>query len=65
MALAFSIFFLHKKAGYYFMFFALLIGLARIMAGVHFPADILGGFVLGFAISFIFDVFFKNRKLIP
>lgn len=47
MALAFSIFFMHKKAGYWFIFFALLIGLARIIAGVHFPIDILGGFVLG------------------
>ena len=46
-ALAFSIFFINKKAGYIFMFFALLIGLARIVAGVHFPADILGGFILG------------------
>ena len=47
MALAFAIFFSHKKAGYIFMFFALLIGIARIVAGVHFPIDILGGFVLG------------------
>ncbi|MFZ2072087.1 MAG: phosphatase PAP2 family protein [Minisyncoccia bacterium] len=47
MALAFAIFFSHKKAGYVFMFFALLIGIARIAAGVHFPIDILGGFILG------------------
>ncbi len=51
--LAFAIFFHHKKAGYYFMFFALLIGLARIIAGVHFPIDILGGFVLGSAIAYL------------
>jgi len=56
MALAFSIFFSHKKVGYVFIFFALLIGIARIVAGVHFPIDILGGFVLGFAIAF----FLKN-----
>jgi len=56
MALAFSIFFYHKKAGYVFMFFALLIGLARIAAGVHFPLDILGGFILGALIAF----FLKN-----
>jgi len=55
-ALAFSIFFLHKKAGYVFMFFALLIGLARIIAGVHFPVDILGGFVLGAGVAY----FVKN-----
>jgi undecaprenyl-diphosphatase len=53
MALAMSIFFLHKKAGYFFMLFALLIGLARIIAGVHFPIDILGGFVLGGIISYL------------
>ena len=33
------------------MFFALIIGIARIMAGVHFPIDILGGFVLGSLIA--------------
>ena len=59
-ALAFSIFFLHKKAGYFFMFFALLIGLARIIAGVHFPIDILGGFILGGGISYLFAYFVKN-----
>jgi undecaprenyl-diphosphatase len=51
-ALAFSIFFIHKKAGYVFMFFALLIGIARVIAGVHFPSDILGGFVLGFIVAY-------------
>ena len=35
------------------MFFALLIGLARIMAGVHFPIDILGGFIIGSLIAFL------------
>lgn len=59
-ALAVSIFFLNKKAGYVFMFFALLIGLARIIAGVHFPIDILGGFVLGGIVSYSFAFFVKN-----
>ena len=53
IALAFSLFFLHKKAGYLFMFFALLIGLARIIAGVHFPIDILGGFMLGVFVAYL------------
>ena len=47
LALAVSIFFINKKTGALFMFFALIIGLARIMAGVHFPIDILAGFILG------------------
>lgn len=62
IALAVSIFLFQKKAGlpaqagYIFVFFALLIGIARIVAGVHFPVDILGGFILGFVIAF----FLKN-----
>ena len=60
MALAVSIFFYHKKAGYIFMLFALLIGIARIIGGVHFPIDILGGFILGGLISYLFAFFLKN-----
>lgn len=65
-ALAFSIFFLNKKtglsaqAGYVFMFFALLIGIARIIAGVHFPIDILGGFALGALVAYAVAYFLKN-----
>jgi membrane-associated phospholipid phosphatase len=53
MALAFALFFSHKKVGYVFMFIALLIGIARIIAGVHFPIDILGGFILGTGIAYL------------
>lgn len=56
MALSVLIFLLHKKAGYIFIFFTILIGIARIAAGVHFPIDILGGFILGGIIAY----FIKN-----
>ena len=51
-ALALALFFISQKIGYAFMFFALLIGLSRIIAGVHFPVDILGGFLLGFGVAY-------------
>ncbi len=51
-ALTFEIFLLHKKAGCIFLFFALLIALARIAAGVHFPADILAGIIFGFGVAY-------------
>ena len=57
MALAVSIFFLHKKAGYLFMVFALIIGIARIIAGVHFPLDILAGFILGSVIAYFVKMY--------
>ena len=65
MALAFALYFSHKKVGYIFIFLALLIGLARIIAGVHFPLDILGGFVLGILTAYLVKFFYKIIKKEP
>lgn len=59
-AIAFALYFLNKKVGYVFMFFAIIIGLARVTAGVHFPGDILGGFVLGGGVSYLVAYFLKK-----
>ncbi len=59
-ALAFSMFFSHRKSGIIFIIFATFIGVARVMAGVHFPIDILGGILLGFIVSLIIN--FINKK---
>ena len=52
-ALAISIYLIHKRAGYWFIALAVLIGLARVMAGVHFPVDILGGFLCGITVAYV------------
>jgi len=62
MALAFALFFSHKKAGYWFMFFALIVGIARIIAGVHFPIDILGGYILGILTAYFVKFLYKKIK---
>ncbi|KKQ08185.1 MAG: Bacitracin transport permease protein BCRC [Parcubacteria group bacterium GW2011_GWB1_36_5] len=51
-ALGVALFLTHKKAGYIFMFFAFIIGFSRVIAGIHFPIDILGGFVLGVIVAY-------------
>ena len=53
MALAVALYLSHKKAGYLFILFAFIIGIARIMAGVHFPIDILCGFILGGGVAYL------------
>lgn len=58
--LALVIYAKNKTVGYIFISSAILIGLARVIAGVHFPIDILGGFVIGFVISSVF-LFFSKR----
>ncbi len=51
-ALAMFIFFYHPRVGGFFMACAVIIGVARVAAGVHFPMDILGGFALGALIAY-------------
>ncbi len=51
-ALAVGLYFYHKKLGIFFGVCAIIIALARVIAGVHFPGDILAGFVLGGVISY-------------
>lgn len=61
MALAVSIFFHHKKIGSVFILITLLVGVARIVAGVHFPMDILAGFILGALVATVVE-FAKHGK---
>ncbi len=41
-----------KKAGWLYLISACGIGIARILANVHYPVDIFGGALLGIIISF-------------
>lgn len=60
MALAVAIYLYHKRAGYIFIFFTLIIGLARIAVGVHYPIDILAGFIIGIFIPILVKYFYKK-----
>ena len=54
-----------KKWGIVAVIAALAVGLARIVAGVHFPLDIAGGIAvaaLGVGISYIIASIFKPRR---
>lgn len=52
-ALGVALFMYHKRIGIFYLLGALIIGVSRIVAGVHFPFDILAGFVLGAVTSFV------------
>ena len=58
-ALAFAVsitIFLHdRKIGWYFLIGSLVVGLSRVLANVHYPADILGGAFLGTVTAVIVD----------
>lgn len=47
-AIAFSYYFYKSRLAPIFLFLMIWVGLARVLVGVHFPLDILGGIALGF-----------------
>ncbi len=62
--MALAVYFLlagHKKLGSFLLVSAVLIGLARVAAGVHWPSDILAGWAVGAIVSWmIFKLFSKK-----
>lgn len=52
-ALGTFLFFYHKRLGALYLFAALLIALSRVIAGIHWPLDILAGAVLGILGAFV------------
>lgn len=54
-ALAVTIFLHDKKIGWVYLICALLIGIFRIIANVHYPIDILGGALLGTLVAMVIE----------
>ena len=59
-ALAAGVFIYYRKWGILFYLFALAMGISRVIAGVHFPSDILGGAVIGIVSAYL--VFYITKK---
>jgi undecaprenyl-diphosphatase len=54
-ALAVTIWLHDRKIGSFFLVGAVLIGIARVLANVHYPIDIIGGAALGTFIAYLFE----------
>ncbi|MDP3725155.1 MAG: phosphatase PAP2 family protein [Nanoarchaeota archaeon] len=64
-ALSFFLLFFAKKAGVLFLFASLVVSLFRVVAGAHYPSDILGGMVLGALAAFIVFQLLPSRAIFP
>ena len=57
-AFSFAIYLYNKKWGFWFLVASVFMTVSRIIAGVHYPSDILGGMVLGILVAyFTFEYF--------
>jgi undecaprenyl-diphosphatase len=61
-AMAMAIYLYNKKWGIWFFTAAILMNISRIVAGVHYPSDILGGAVVGIAVGCLVVYFAKKWK---
>jgi undecaprenyl-diphosphatase len=61
-AIATLVFLYNKKTGIFFFVFALLISLARIFCGIHWPLDILAGAIIGILSGLLINKIWKILK---
>jgi undecaprenyl-diphosphatase len=60
-ALATAIYLCNKKWGFWFIIAAILMNISRIIAGVHYPSDILGGAIVGIITGYLIVYFSKKN----
>lgn len=58
-ALSLIVFFYNKKAGFLFFAASCLIGISRVLVGVHWPTDILSGIAVGLFSGWLVQRIFK------
>ena len=62
-ALATGVWFFNRKFGRWLFAAAILMGVARIFTGMHWPTDILGGAILGIVVGWVVYSAFKRLGL--
>ena len=55
------IYFYNKKLGIFFFIATLLITVSRVIAGIHYPSDIIGGALIGITVAYI--TFYIIRRI--
>jgi len=61
-SLAFVSFLINRKLGFFLTFCAVMISISRMVLGVHYFIDVVGGMVLGFLVALFFIKIFRKIK---
>src|SRR6266481_451482 len=60
-ALAAAFYFYDKRLGFWLYIAAIVTGIFRVVTGLHYPSDILGGAILGISVAFLVKIFGFDR----
>jgi undecaprenyl-diphosphatase len=62
-SLAVTIFMHDRKVGWFYLVGALIVGVARVLANVHYPIDIIGGAFIGTLVAVVVEKFHVFKLL--
>jgi undecaprenyl-diphosphatase len=62
-ALAMGLFYFNKKLGTYYFVAAIVMCIARVFVGVHWPTDIAGGAILGMLTALLVNHLYRKYRL--
>ena len=62
-AMAVAVCFYNKKWGIGFFIAALIMNISRIIVGVHYPSDILGGMIVGIITAYVVFFLIRQKKI--
>ncbi|TSC78363.1 MAG: Bacitracin transport permease, PAP2 [Parcubacteria group bacterium Gr01-1014_29] len=63
-AMATAIYLYNKKWGIGFFIAAMVMNISRIVAGVHYPSDILGGMIVGMVVAYVVFYIAERKKTV-
>ncbi len=65
LSIAFGVYFVSRRAGWLLLVFAAVVSASRVMAGMHYPTDVLGSLVVSVASGYFAARIAMERVLVP
>jgi len=65
LSIAFGVFFVSRRAGWFFLAFAAVVSVSRVLAGMHYPTDIAGSLMVSVAAGYFTARIAMQRVLVP
>ncbi len=63
VALVASVYYYDRRAASFFALLTLITGVARVVAGIHYPSDVLVGALIGAGIVYLYHRFLPSKML--